>query len=142
MVDCMVKFIPIMVVAGRTQASSIARLLQDSVLVWSLWSWFHAIIPFYVPLAVAIIICTIDARVGYKTFFKPLIYIKARSFNVSTEKPTVQLQYSLAGGQANQFFTLARKPPSIHFVYLFTCYVYLSLAKSLSKYAKVIQRGI
>lgn len=95
----MVKFIPIMVVAGRTQASSITRLLLDSILVWSLWSWFHAIIPFCVPLAVAITICTIDARVGYKVFFKPLTYIKARSFNVSTEKPTVQLQYSLAGGR-------------------------------------------
>ena len=142
MVDCMVKFIPIMVVAGRAQASSIARLLLDSVLVWSLWSWFHAIIPFYVVLVVAITTCAIHARVGYKTFFKPLTYIETRSFCVSTAKPTVRLQYTLASGQANQFFTLAQKTTSIHFVYLLTCLVYLFLGKSLSKYAKKIQRGI
>ena len=142
MVDFMVKFIPIMVVAGRTQANSSARFLLDSVLVWSLLCWLNTIIPFYVPLVITITTCTIYARVGYKVFFKPLTFMKTRSFYVDAEKPTVQLNYTLAGGQANQFFTLAQKTTSIHFVYLFTCLVYLFLGKSLSNYAKNIKRGI
>lgn len=138
----MVKFIPIMVVAGRTQASSIFRFLLDSALVWSLWSWFHEIIPFYVALVVTITICTIHACIGYKAFFKPLTYIETRSFRVNVEKTTVRIQYTLAGGHANQFFTLAKKTTSIHFVHLLTCLVYLFLGKSLSKYAKKNYRGI
>lgn len=121
----MVKFIPIMVVAGRTQANSIAVFLLDSVLVWSLLCWLNTIIPFYVPLVITITTCTIYARVGYKVFFKPLTFMKTRSF-MSMLKTNSSTQLHISWWAGEPIFHFSPKPPaSILFTFSpvsYTCF--------------------